>query len=51
VDCLYLVRNGVPFDVAFSLSESERLAWIVAFGTLDGREFDWFAMRWKETKP
>jgi hypothetical protein len=48
VDCLYLVRNGVPFDVAFSLSVSERLAWIVALGCLDGREFDWSTMRWSD---
>ncbi len=38
----------MPFDVAFSLPEDERLAFIVALGTLDGREFDWFALRWKE---
>ena len=40
----------MPFDVAFSLPEDERLAFIVALGTLDGREFDWAAMRWKEGK-
>ena len=25
VDCLYLVRCGVPYDVAFELDEAERL--------------------------
>ncbi len=49
MDCLFLVRNGVPFDVAFSLSPEDRLAWVVALGTLDGREFDFAAMRWKES--
>ena len=34
VDGLYLVLNGVPFDVAFSFGERERLAWVVAIGTL-----------------
>ncbi len=48
MDSLFLVRNGVPFDVAFSLADEERLAWIVALGTLDGREFDWQRMRWKD---
>ena len=48
IDCLFLVRNGVPFDVAFSLPPDERLAWIVAFGTIDGREFDWHTLRWIE---
>jgi hypothetical protein len=47
VDCLYLVKNGVPFDVAFSLPADERLAWVVALGTLDGGEFDFQSMQWK----
>jgi hypothetical protein len=38
----------VPFDIAFALDETERLAFIVALGTLAGREFDWAAMQWKE---
>ena len=46
VDSLFLVRNHVPFDVAFSLDQDERTAWIVALGTLDGRVWDWGAMRW-----
>lgn len=45
-DCLYLVRNGVPFDVAFSLPADERIAFVVTFGTLDGRVFDWEAQSW-----
>lgn len=48
MDCLYLLSRGVPFDVAFSLPVEDRIAWIVALGTIDGREFDWSAMRWKE---
>ena len=39
----------MPFDVAFSLPEDERLAFIVAIGTLDGREFDWNRIAWKGT--
>ncbi len=46
MDCLYLVHNGVPFDVAFSLDKHERLHWVVAIGTLNGRDFDWSAQRW-----
>jgi hypothetical protein len=38
----------VPFDVAFSLSSCERLAFIVAFGKLDGRVFDWNSRSWIE---
>jgi hypothetical protein len=38
----------VPFDVAFSLPAEDRLAWVVALGTLDGRVFDFTALRWQE---
>ena len=48
IDCLYLVRNGVPFDVAFSLPDDERIAFVVALGSLDGRRFDWNRMEWDE---
>ncbi len=50
MDCLYLIRNGVPFDVAFCLSAEERLAFVVALGRLDGHEFDFAALCWKERK-
>jgi len=46
VDPLYLVRHGVPFDVAFSLPPGERLAWVVAVAELDGQNFDWAARKW-----
>jgi hypothetical protein len=46
VDSLFLVRNGVPFDVAFSLDAGERTAWVVVFGELDGRVWDWSAIGW-----
>lgn len=48
VDCLYLVGCGVPFDVAFSLSPAERLAFTVIFGTLAGRRFDWSRLAWED---
>jgi len=38
--------NGVPFDVAFTLSPTSRLAWVVAIGTLKGRVFDWANAKW-----
>lgn len=48
MDCLYLVRCGVPFDLAFSLDCAERLAFIVIMGTLDGQAFDWTKLCWAE---
>lgn len=46
MDCLYLVHNGVPFDVAFSLDTPDRLEWVAVIGRLHGQEFDWSARRW-----
>jgi hypothetical protein len=40
----------VPFDVAFSLPLEERVAFVVALGRLDGGEFDFATLRWKERK-
>jgi hypothetical protein len=48
IDCLFLVARGVPFDVAFSLPDAERFAWVVALGTLEGRSFDWTTRSWSE---
>lgn len=38
--------HGVPFDVAFSLPPTLRLAMVVAVGTLAGRQFDWESLQW-----
>ena len=46
IACLWLVRNGVPFDVAFSLGDEERLAWVVIFGRFEGGTFDWRTRAW-----
>jgi len=47
---VYLVKNGVPFDVALSLPEEVATAWAIALGEQDGGEFDFVAMRWKPRK-
>ncbi len=42
------MKNGVPFDIAFSLSKSDRLAFMVAIGELDrSQRYDWQAMGWE----
>ncbi len=48
MDSLFLVRNGVPFDIAFTLPARERLAWVVVMGCLGGREFDWSTETWRD---
>jgi hypothetical protein len=38
---LYLTKNGVPFDVAFSLDDIARESWYIIFRELDGDVYDW----------
>jgi len=40
----------VPFDVAFSLAPDERFVWVVALARLDGTEFDFATMTWKDRR-
>lgn len=47
-ECIALVKYGVPFDVAFSVSNDMRVAWLIIFGEIDGGEFDWGAITWKK---
>lgn len=48
VDCLFLVKNGIPFDVAFSLDDIERLAWVVIMGEFQGLTFNWETGEWEK---
>jgi hypothetical protein len=45
---LYLAMHGVPFELASSLSATQRFAWVVAVGFLKGRAFDWDRLSWRE---
>lgn len=47
-ECLWLVKNGIPFDVAFSLSDTHRAAWCIVFSELGGRKFNWTSMAFEE---
>lgn len=42
------MKNGVPWDVAWSMDDDWRLASLVTLGEIDGNYFDWTAMRWQE---
>jgi uncharacterized membrane protein len=46
------VHFGVPFDVAFSVDGTTRLAWLVALGEMQSgtHAWDWTDMRWRETR-
>lgn len=40
-EALALVKQGIPFDVAFSLDNDTRVAWLIICGEQDGFVFDW----------
>jgi hypothetical protein len=46
---LWLIKNGIPFDVAFALDDVRRGAFAIAFSEMEGNEFDWHTMSFKET--
>lgn len=43
-----LVRTGVPFDTAFGMDEDWRRGLCIIAGELEGGEFDWGTMAFKE---
>jgi hypothetical protein len=38
----------VPFDVAFSLADTDRAAWAIILGELDGGKFNVNTMSWEK---
>ena len=42
------MKCGIPFDVAEALDPAERLARTIAFGELEGRQWDWSIMDWSK---
>jgi hypothetical protein len=49
-ECLWLVKNGIPFDVAFNLDDATRAAWSIIFSEFEGAQFNWQDMRFEEDK-
>lgn len=53
---LGLIKSGVPYTVAFdgdaptALNQTEKIAFTVIFGELEGGEFDWSTGRFKDLK-
>lgn len=45
---LYLIKNGIPFDVAFSLPEVELTAYAIILGRIDGGKWNWDRMTWDD---
>ena len=46
-EAVYLVQNGFPFEVAFSLEDRYRQAFAIIAGELKGGKFNWQNMEWE----
>lgn len=44
------MRNNVPFELAFTMSDEVRAAFAINFSRFEGSEFDWNAWAFKERK-
>lgn len=42
------MRNGVPYDVAFSLGDRERAAYAIVLSQFEGGRFDWETFTFKK---
>ncbi len=47
-ECLWLVHNGVPFDVAFQVEPDIRMAMAIRFSIFHGGKFNFETMRFEE---
>jgi hypothetical protein len=45
---LWLVFNGVPFDLAFELDDDTRSAYAIVFSKFNGSKFDWDSFTFQE---
>ncbi len=43
-----LVSRHVPFDLAFSLTPDEVLAWTIVLGEFEGGLWDWEKLCWRD---
>jgi hypothetical protein len=49
-ECLALVDNKVPWDIAFSLDNNTRTAMLIIFGEMHGGVFSWSTGQWEPRK-
>ena len=47
---LFLIKRGVPWEVAINLPPHESLAFCVIFGEQEGGKFNWSALKWEQPK-
>jgi hypothetical protein len=49
-EALWLVKNNVPFDVAFALDDVTRAAFSIKFSEFEGHKFNFENMAFEEPK-
>ncbi len=49
-EALWLVKNGVPFDVAFGVDDVTRAAWSIIFSEMEGAKFNTRTMQFEDPK-
>ena len=42
--------KGVPYEVANELPSTDRLAWTIIMGELEGGTFNWRRMEWEKPR-
>jgi hypothetical protein len=47
-ECLWLIKHGIPFDVAFQVDDITRTAWCIVFSEQEDNRFNWDSMTWDE---
>jgi hypothetical protein len=47
-ECLWLIRNGVDFDLAFGLDDITRAAWCIIVSEQEGGKFNWHRMEFED---
>jgi hypothetical protein len=46
---LWLIKNGIPFDIAHSLDWSEIIGWSITLSELEsGKKFNWTTKRFQD---
>jgi len=47
---LWLIKHGIPFDVAFSVDDITRAGWSIIFSEMEGNKFNFNTMQFDEIK-
>jgi hypothetical protein len=50
-ETLWLIKNGIPFDVAFALDPIDRFVWSVIFGKFEGAKFNLDTLEFERSDP